>query len=86
MNTKHTIHVDRNGLQIDGQSLYMLAGQLHYFRFPKDEWRHLLRTAKAGGLNTIDTVIPWNLHEPTEGHFDFTDFADLPAYLDLCHV
>lgn len=84
MNAKHTIHVDRNGLQIDGQPLYMLAGQLHYFRFPKEEWRDLLRTAQAGGLNTIDTVIPWNLHEPTEGYFDFTDFADLPAYLDLC--
>ena len=41
--------------------------------------------AKAGGLNTIDTVIPWNLHEPEPGVFNFAGEADLPAYLDLIH-
>src|SRR6266545_2541854 len=78
------VTVAREGIFIDGQPFTLLAGQLHYFRFPKAEWRDQLLKAKAGGLNTIDTVIPWNLHEPAEGRFDFAEEADLPHYLDLC--
>ena len=81
----HTVTLDRNGLAINGQRLYMLAGQIHYFRYPKAEWRSLLLAAKAGGLNTVDTVIPWNLHEPQQGAYDFTEEADLAHFLDLCH-
>jgi hypothetical protein len=80
-----TITLTRSGLTIDGVPFTLLAGQLHYFRFPKAEWRDQLLKARAGGLNTIDTVIPWNLHEPSAGAFDFAAGADLPAYLDLCH-
>lgn len=80
----HTIRLDREGLSIDDRPLFMLAGQLHYFRYPRGEWRDLLLKARAGGINTIDTVIPWNLHEPIEGRFDWSDEADLPGFLDLC--
>lgn len=77
--------ITRDGLFINGQPCYLLSGVIHYFRWPKAEWRDLLQKAKAGGLNTIDTVIPWNLHEPRPGEFNFDDYADLPAYLDLIH-
>ncbi len=73
----------REGLALDGQPLYLLAGQLHYFRWPRAEWRERLLQARAAGLNTIDTVIPWNLHEPAEGILHFEGYADLPGYLDL---
>ncbi len=79
------VTLTRDGLFLDGQPFYLLAGQIHYFRFPQAEWRSILLTAKAAGLNTVDTVIPWNLHEPEEGTFDFDGLANLPAYLDLCH-
>lgn len=79
-----TIEVTRDGIAIDGQPFPLLAGQLHYFRYPRAEWRDLLLKARAAGLNTIDTVIPWNLHEPRPGEFDFAGEADLLGYLDLC--
>ena len=75
----------RDGITLDERPFYLLAGQVHYFRYPPAEWRPILLTARAAGLNTIDFVIPWNLHEPQEGHFDFSDLADLPAFIDLCH-
>ncbi len=78
------VTVTRAGLAIDGRPFPLLAGQLHYFRYPKAEWRDLLLKARAGGLNTIDTVIPWNRHAPTAGQFDFAEEADLAGYLDLC--
>ena len=83
MLTSSRVAVTRDGIQIDGQPLFLLAGQLHYFRWPQAEWRDLLLHARDAGLNTIDTVIPWNLHEPAEGVFNFAGNADLPAYLDL---
>ena len=36
------------------------------------------------GANTLDTYMPWNLHEPQPGVFDFTtDNLDLAEYLKL---
>jgi hypothetical protein len=75
----------RDGLLINSEPVYLLSGVIHYFRWPRGEWRAVLLKAKAGGLNTIDTVIPWNLHEPEPAIFNFADEADLPAYLDLIH-
>jgi beta-galactosidase len=77
--------ITHDGLLINGEPIYLLSGVIHYFRWPKGEWRDILLKAKAGGLNTIDTVIPWNLHEPEPGVFNFAAEADLPAYLDLIH-
>lgn len=80
------VTLGRDGLLLDGQPFYLLAGCIHYFRWPHAEWRSLLIQARRAGLNTIDTVIPWNRHEPRPGHFDFADEANLAAFLDLCHV
>ncbi|KPV48348.1 hypothetical protein SE17_38540, partial [Kouleothrix aurantiaca] len=79
-----TVEITRQGILLDGKPFALLGGQLHYFRYPESEWRDLLLNAQAGGLNTIDTVIPWNLHEPQPGQFDFAGIADLPRYIDLC--
>ncbi|MFZ1402795.1 MAG: beta-galactosidase, partial [Anaerolineae bacterium] len=49
----------RDGITLDGRPFYLLAGQVHYFRYPRAEWRSLLLSARAAGLNTIDFVIPW---------------------------
>jgi hypothetical protein len=79
-----TVEVTRDGIQIDGRPFPLLGGQLHYFRYPRAEWLDQLRKARAGGVNTIDTVIPWNFHEPRPGEYDFAGDADLAHYLDLC--
>ncbi len=80
----HTVSLERTGLRLDDRPFYLLAGCVHYFRWPRAEWRALLRQARWAGLNTIDTVIPWNRHEPRPGQFDFAAEADLAAFLDLC--
>lgn len=38
---------------------------------------------KACGINTLTTYVPWNLHEPERGVFNFEDDLDLEAYLQL---
>ena len=36
-------------------------------------WQRRLQQYKAAGLNTIDVYVPWNLHEPQRGQYDFGD-------------
>lgn len=83
--TQRSVAITREGLLIDGKPLHILSGCVHYFRWPRAEWRALLEQARWAGLNTIDTVIVWNRHEPEPGQFDFAAEADLGAFLDLCH-
>ena len=68
---------------IDGQPIFLLSGELHYFRQPKDNWQHLIEEAKQLGLNCIASYIPWILHEEEEGEYDFSDHLDLSAFLQM---
>ncbi|MBX0329515.1 beta-galactosidase [Oscillochloris sp. ZM17-4] len=79
-----SVAVSREGVVIDGRPIFLLSGCVHYFRWPRAEWRPLLEQARWAGLNTIDTVIPWNFHAPRPGEHNFRGDADLGAFLDLC--
>nr|XP_023026961.1 beta-galactosidase-1-like protein 3 [Leptinotarsa decemlineata] len=57
---------------------------MHYFRVPKNYWRDRLRKMRAAGLNTVETYVPWNLHEPRPGEFDFGNGNnDMSEFLNL---
>ncbi|GAV90568.1 Glyco_hydro_35 domain-containing protein [Cephalotus follicularis] len=68
----------------DGQPFQVIGGDLHYFRVHPEYWEDRLLRAKALGLNTIQTYVPWNLHEPKPGKIVFEGFADLLSFLKLC--
>lgn len=64
----------------DGVRFPVFGGEMHYFRIPRPYWRHRLQCARAMGLNTISTYLPWNLHEARPGVFDFAGDLDVAAY------
>ncbi|KAG7278498.1 hypothetical protein CRUP_004107, partial [Coryphaenoides rupestris] len=68
---------------LEGKPFLILGGSIHYFRVPRAHWEDRLLKMKACGLNTLTTYVPWNLHEPERGLFDFQDHLDLEAYLSL---
>ncbi|KAJ2855068.1 Beta-galactosidase-1-like protein, partial [Coemansia erecta] len=79
----YTVGYSARGLLIDGMPRVLTAGSMHYPRSAPGMWDSLMKKAKAGGLNTIDTYVFWNMHEPTKGHYDFaTDRANLPLFLE----
>ncbi|XP_059456534.1 beta-galactosidase 17 isoform X2 [Corylus avellana] len=69
----------------DGKPFQIIGGDLHYFRVLPEYWEDRLLRAKALGLNTIQTYVPWNLHEPKPGKLVFEGIADIVSFLKLCH-
>lgn len=75
---------DKNSFYIDGKPFRMLVGDFHYFRIKEEDWARRLDLAVDFGLNTIQTYVPWNAHEPRPGEFNFEGMLDLGAFLKLC--
>jgi beta-galactosidase len=62
----------------------ILSGSLHYFRVHPDLWRDRLRRLADLGLNTVDTYVPWNFHQPREHQPPrFDGWHDVAAFLRL---
>ncbi|XP_062241692.1 beta-galactosidase-1-like protein 2 [Platichthys flesus] len=68
---------------LEGKPFRILGGSIHYFRVPRAYWEDRLLKLKSCGLNTLTTYVPWNLHEPEQGVFNFEDQLDLEAFLRL---
>lgn len=68
---------------IDGVPTKLISGAVHYFRIMPDKWAHTLYNLKAMGCNTVETYVPWNLHEPKRGLFNFSGLADIEAFIQL---
>jgi beta-galactosidase len=67
---------------LDGEPFRILSGAIHYFRVHPDQWADRIRKARLMGLNTIETYVAWNAHEPRRGEWDATGINDLGAFLD----
>ena len=75
---------DKNGFYLDGEPFRLIAGDIHYYRIHENDWERNLDLAVDFGLNTIQTYVAWNAHEPKKGEFNFSGMLDLGAYLKLC--
>lgn len=71
---------------INGKPVFFISGEFHYFRVEKSSWREKLILLKEAGVMCVATYIPWVLHEPEEGSFDFSSkpYLMLEAFLRLC--
>ncbi|MDU0345027.1 beta-galactosidase [Microbacterium sp. KSW2-29] len=78
-----TFTIGETDFLLDGRPHQVISGTLHYFRIHPEHWADRIRTAKAMGLNTIETYVAWNAHEPVKGEWDATGWNDLGRFLDL---
>lgn len=78
-----------NGIEIkdrfylDGEEFHLISGAIHYFRVVPQYWEDRLLKLRAMGCNTVETYIPWNMHEPKEGEFVFDGMLDLGKFIEL---
>lgn len=68
---------------LNGKTFRIMSGAIHYFRIHPCDWEHSLYNLKALGFNTVETYVPWNLHEPQKGEFQFEGILDLEKFLTL---
>ena len=61
----------RDKFYLNGKPFQIISGGIHYFRVLPEYWEDRLRKLKEMGCNTVETYIPWNMHEPEQGRFDF---------------
>lgn len=75
--------IGETDFQLDGAPHRILSGAIHYFRVHPDQWADRIHTARLMGLNTIETYVAWNAHEPRHGEWDASGALDLGRFLDL---
>ncbi|KAK3241656.1 hypothetical protein CYMTET_48599 [Cymbomonas tetramitiformis] len=79
---KHvSLEEKRGALYLNGRSWRLLSGAMHYFRVRPEDWDTRLLQIKALGLNTVETYVPWNLHNPSPERWVFEGALDLERFL-----
>ena len=76
----HTFEI-RDDFYLDGEKFQVISGSIHYFRVVPEYWRDRLTKLKNMGCNTVETYIPWNLHEPKKGEFCFEGVCDVERFV-----
>lgn len=75
--------VEGTQLYFEGEPLQLISGAIHYYRVVPEYWEDRLRKLKACGFNCVETYIPWNLHEPKEGEYNFSGIADVEKFIEI---
>lgn len=80
---KRVLKMEGDHFVLDGRPFRILSGSIHYFRVIPQLWEDRLLKLRAMGLNTVDTYIAWNLHEPRKAEFNFDPPHDFLAFIRL---
>lgn len=67
----------------DGAPHSVRSGSLHYFRVVPEQWRDRMLRFVDLGLNSIDTYIPWNFHQPrVDAAPSFSGWRDIGRFME----
>ena len=80
---KGTFTVGDKTFLLNGQPFVVKAAEIHYPRIPRPYWEHRIKMCKALGMNAVCIYIFWNIHEQTEGNFDFMGNNDVAEFCRL---
>lgn len=78
-----SVTYDGRSFMLDGRRIWLVSGSVHYARIPSEHWEERIHAARVAGLNTIETPVFWNRHEPRPGQFDFKGDNDLRRFVQL---
>ena len=66
---------------LNNEPFKIISGSFHYFRTVPEYWEDRLEKLKALGCNTVETYIPWNMHETKRGVFNFEGICDVERFI-----
>ncbi len=68
---------------LNGEPFVVKAAEIHYPRIPRPYWEHRIKMCKALGMNAVCIYIFWNIHEQSEGNFNFSGNNDVAEFCRL---
>lgn len=80
MSKQHSFAIE-DQFYLDGNPIKIISGAIHYFRVVPEYWQDRLEKLQALGCNTVETYIPWNMHEPREGEYCFSGMYDVRKFI-----
>ncbi|KAA8516637.1 hypothetical protein F0562_016857 [Nyssa sinensis] len=75
------VSYDSRAITINGERKLIISGSIHYPRSTPAMWPDLIKKAKEGGLNTIETYVFWNAHEPLRRQYEFSGNLDIIRFI-----
>ncbi|XP_059633099.1 beta-galactosidase [Cornus florida] len=78
-----SVSYDDRAILINGKRRILISGSIHYPRSTPEMWPDLIRKAKDGGLDVIQTYVFWNGHEPSPGKYYFEGRYDLVRFIKV---
>lgn len=81
----HEFKVNSWYMTLAGKPIVPVMGEMHYSRYPREQWEDALLKMKANGINIVATYVFWIHHEELEGQFDWSGDKDFRAFVQLCH-
>jgi len=83
-------NINEGSFYLNDKKVFLISGEIHYFRIKRELWDTHLEAAREAGLTTISTYVPWAWHESEEGVFDFDGTSlperDLKGWLAKCQA
>ncbi|KAJ0026159.1 hypothetical protein Pint_08133 [Pistacia integerrima] len=76
-----SVTYDGRSLIINGQHQILFSASIHYPRSTPQMWPSLIAKAKEGGVDVIQTYVFWNLHEPQQGQYKFSERRDIVRFI-----
>lgn len=77
-----SLEITADGFRVGGERAQIISGALHYFRIVPEYWDDRLGKLQACGLDTVETYVPWNAHEPQPGTFRFDGMLDIVRFVE----
>ncbi len=76
-----------NKFSVGKETYPPFSAELHYFRIDKKYWSICFERIKRAGFRILATAVPWNVHQDSDKHFDFSGTTDprkdLIVFLEL---
>jgi len=76
--------INNQFMTIGGKPIIPVMGEMHFSRYPKEQWEDVILKMKADGINIIAFYIIWIHHEEIEGQFNWSGNKDVRSFIKLC--
>ncbi|MFJ5546652.1 beta-galactosidase family protein [Streptomyces sp. NPDC093225] len=70
-----------DGFLRGGRPHRIVSAAVHYFRVRPELWHDRLLRLRAMGVNTVETYVAWNYHQPAPDRADFAGDRDVAAFV-----